>query len=145
MYEKALERDSAHVPAWLNLAKATYELGDYSRAAQCFLKAYELRESKNPEHLYHAAVAYLMAREYRQSITVFDTLLSCHPADVRHAWRETFVHALLSRGLLRRRCPIFERWRKPTRGKKRSSGRRYCFISICSLTCTRKHTDMSFF
>ena len=105
MYEKALEKDSGHISAWLNLGKATYEIGEYSRAAQCFLKAYEHTATKNPEHLYNAATAYLMARDYQQSIHVFDTLLTRHPADVRNAWRETYVHALVSTGLSRRALP----------------------------------------
>lgn len=119
MYQKVLDKDPGHISAGLNLAKACYELGDYTKAAQCFLASYEHTETKNPEHLYNAAAAYLMAREYRKSIDVFDTLLTRHPADVRHAWRETYVHALISTGFSRRALPHIQKLAEEYEGEKK--------------------------
>jgi tetratricopeptide (TPR) repeat protein len=98
LFEKALEKDPAFISAWLNLARAEYELGDYRRAAQCFENAYDRAIPQNPEHLYYCGAAYLMAREYEPSIRAFQRLLKSHPEEFTLAWRETFVHALLSAG-----------------------------------------------
>jgi len=93
--DKALAKDPRHLSALLNRAKAAYELSDYHRAAECFEATFALDPKKNPEHLYYAAVALLLAKDSAKSITVFERLLAEYPAQFQPAWRENLVHALL--------------------------------------------------
>jgi tetratricopeptide (TPR) repeat protein len=60
-YRRTLAAQPDHVFAWLNLAKACYELKDYDEAGRCFGQAYEVEETKQADHLYFSAAAYLMA------------------------------------------------------------------------------------
>lgn len=94
--EQALKKDPGHISAWLNLAKAFYELGDYARAGQSYTKAYDNAAEKNPEHLYFSAAACLMAHQYDAGVQAFQRLFGDHPERVQPAWRENFVHALLT-------------------------------------------------
>jgi len=104
-FELALQKDPRLLAARLNLAKAAYELHDYRKAAECFTKAYETAPEKNPEHLYFAAVASLLAKEYGASIAAFERLLSSHRDTFRPEWRENLVHALIAAGENRRALP----------------------------------------
>ncbi|MBU1567796.1 MAG: tetratricopeptide repeat protein [Proteobacteria bacterium] len=97
-FDLALQKDPRHLSARLNLAKAAYELRDYPKAAECFTKAYEVAPEKNPEHLYFAAVACLLAKENKRSIALFEKILSAHSDKFRPEWRENLVHALLAAG-----------------------------------------------
>ncbi len=101
----ALQKDPRHLSARLNLAKAAYELHDYPKAAEYFTKAYEVASEKNPEHLYFAAVAHLLAKHNDRSIALFERLLASHRDKFRPEWRENLVHALLAAGDNRRALP----------------------------------------
>lgn len=103
--ELALQKDPRHLSARLNLAKVAYELHDYRKAAESFTKAYETAPEKNPEHLYFAAVACLLAKENKQSIALFERLLATHRDKFCPEWRENLVHALLAAGDNRRALP----------------------------------------
>lgn len=104
-FEMAVKKNPDHISAWLNLAKACYELDNHLRAAQCFAEAYDRSEKKNPEHLYYSAVAFLMAGENRPCIATFEKLLKNHPTAVQPAWRENYVHALIAAGRPRQALP----------------------------------------
>jgi tetratricopeptide (TPR) repeat protein len=95
-FEEAVRQDPTHVRAWLNLAKASYELNDNPQAAHAFGQAYAHDEKKNPEHLYYSAVAYLMASQMQPCLTAFEKLFQTHAAAVQPVWRENYVHALLT-------------------------------------------------
>ncbi len=95
-FDKAVKGDDNHTYAWLNLAKAYYELERYAQAAHAFGRGYESAEEKNPEHLYFSAAAYLMAEEYLRSIDIFERLFAVHPESVKLEWKEHLVHALLA-------------------------------------------------
>jgi tetratricopeptide (TPR) repeat protein len=118
-YEAALQRNPAHVSAWLNLARATYEQNDYSKAARCFENAYVHSEKKNPEHLYYSAAAYLMAEKTDRCLTVFDKLFKTHPEAVQSSWRENYVHALLNAGQPRRALPHIKHLAEQYTGEKK--------------------------
>ena len=114
----AIDRDPRHHSALLNLGKAYYELGQHDKAAGCFLAAYETGKDKNPEHLYFAAVARLLAQQYAQAIPLFERLLSEHHAKMQPEWRENLVHALLGAGESRRALPHLETLCETSQGKK---------------------------
>ena len=117
-FEKALKQDPGHVSAWLNLAKASYDLNDYAKAARCFEQAYTHSETQNPEHLYYCAAAHLMAQQNERSIAVFDRLFQQHPDQIQPSWRENYVHALLSADRPRRALPHIRRLAQEYTGDK---------------------------
>lgn len=116
--ELALQKDPRLLSARLNLAKAAYELHDYPKAAECFTKAYETAPEKNPEHLYFAAVASLLAKQNRRSIVLFEQLLSSHRDKFRPEWRENLVYALLGAGENRRALPHIKELAETNRDAK---------------------------
>ncbi|EKD33897.1 MAG: hypothetical protein ACD_75C02554G0005 [uncultured bacterium] len=102
--ERAVQHDPRHLSAWLNLAKAAYELSDYRKAAECFARAYELGPEKNPEHLYFSAVVLFLAKQNDQAVAAFERLLATTP-DIRPEWRENLIHVLLAAGENHRALP----------------------------------------
>jgi tetratricopeptide (TPR) repeat protein len=94
--ERAVARDHVHLAAWLNLAKAAYELENYQRAAFSFDRAFALNHEAEPDHLYYSAVAFLLAGDYDASISRFERLLHDFAGHVTTTWRENYVHVLLA-------------------------------------------------
>jgi len=115
---QAVKHDASHLFSWLNLAKASYELRDYSQAADCFANAYDLSPDHNPEYLHYSAVAYLLAQQYQPSIAAFERLFAKHPEKIQPAWRENLVHALLSTGKTRRALPHIRQLAEQYRDEK---------------------------
>jgi len=118
-FEETVRQDPTHVGAWLNLAKASYELNDYPRAARSFGQAYAHDEKKNPEHLYYSAVAYLMASQMPPCLAAFETLFETHAPTIQPAWRENYVHALLSADQPRKALPHMRQLAEQYSGEKR--------------------------
>jgi tetratricopeptide (TPR) repeat protein len=104
-YRGSVARDPQHTFAWLNLAKAHYEMADYAEAGRCFGRGYEADPEKKPAHLYFSAAAYLMAGDHHQSIGIFERLLAAHPAAMKPEWKENWVHALMAADQHRRALP----------------------------------------
>lgn len=117
-YEEAVKNDPTHVSAWLNLAKASFELNDYERAACCFANAYEREEKKAAEHLYYSAVAYQMASKTGPCLKAFKTLFEQHGAEIEPAWRENYVHALLAAEKPRQALPHIQKLAEQYTGEK---------------------------
>ena len=117
-FEEAVRQEPSHVGAWLNLAKAAYELNDYPRAANSFAQAYAHDEKKNPEHLYYSAVAYLAASQMSPCLTAFEKLFQAHGAAVQPAWRENYVHALLTADQPRKALPHIRQLAEQYSGEK---------------------------
>ena len=118
--ELALQKNPHLLAARLNLAKAAYELHDYPKAAECFTKAYETAQEKNPEHLYFAAVAFLLAKDNSRSIVLFERLLAHHRDQFRPEWRENLVHALLAAGENRKALPHIKELSETSRDAKQT-------------------------
>lgn len=118
-FEWAVTLSPEWVPAWLNLAKAHYELDAPAEAAHCFFTAYEKGERQNAEYLYLSAAAHLMAQQYGDSIARFELLLARHPDQIRADWREYLVHALLSDGRHRQALPHMRLLARTYEGDKR--------------------------
>lgn len=116
--DRAVQRDPQHLSAWLNLAKACYELHAYAKAAECFARAYDLSTEKNSEYLYYTAVAFLLAQQYEPSIAAFERLFADHPEKIQPTWQENLVHALLSAGHARRALPHIRQLAEQYRGEK---------------------------
>lgn len=104
-YGHSVAQDPEHTAAWLNLAKANYEMTRYAEAGRCFRRGYETDPEKKPQHLYFSAVAYSLAGDHRQSIGLFERLIAAHPAAIKPEWKENLVHALMAADLQRRALP----------------------------------------
>jgi tetratricopeptide (TPR) repeat protein len=104
-YGHSVARDPNHTYAWLNLAKANYEIANYAEAGRCFDRGYETDPKKKPKHLYLSAAAYLMAGDHHRSIGLFERLMAAHPAAMTPAWKENLVHALMAADMQRRALP----------------------------------------
>ena len=100
-----VKREPGHAFAWLNLARACYEKGDYAEAGRCFIQGYDASEKKEADYLYYSAVAHLMAEQYDRSIVVFERLFKTHFENIKPEWKENLVHALLANDQPRRALP----------------------------------------
>ena len=117
-YGRAVKLDPGYAPAWLNLARACYELKNYPKAAQCFDRAYQASADKNPRHLYFSALAYMLAGDNRRCLAQFDKLLCAHRQAMKPAWKENLVHALLAAGKPRRALPFIRELAATYSGEK---------------------------
>lgn len=104
-YSHSVARDPQHTFAWLNLAKANYEMTHYAEAGRCFCQAYDTNPEKTPEHLHYGAVAYFLAGNPHKSIRIFKQLMTAHPAAIKPQWKENLVHALMAADQQRQALP----------------------------------------
>lgn len=118
-YRQAVTRDPCHTFAWLNLAKACYEMKQYAEAGHGFAQGYETARDKTPEHLYYSAASYLMADEPVRAIDFFERLLASHPTAFKPEWKEHLVHALLAADQPRRALPYIRELANAYSGDKR--------------------------
>ena len=107
-YQEALKREPGYVEACLNLAKACYELRQYSEAARCYSDAYELSGRADPDYLFFGATGFTMAEDYSRAIASFERLFKEHSGKIQQQWRENFVHALIAADQPRRALPVIE-------------------------------------
>jgi tetratricopeptide (TPR) repeat protein len=105
--------------AWLNLAKACYETGDYGAAADCFAAAYEHSAEKDPQHLYFCATARMLAKQNTGAVAAFERLFQAHPGQVKAQWKEHYVHALLAVDQPRRALPLVKELARIANGEAR--------------------------
>ncbi len=95
-YQQALKQYPDYAAALRNLARANYALKRYGEAGACFVKGYERAEKKRVQDLYFAASCYGQAEKYHDSLTAFELLMKNHPAEVKLAWKDVLVQALLA-------------------------------------------------
>lgn len=144
-FEEAVQQDPTHVGAWLNLAKASYELNDYPRAARSFGQAYTHDEKKNPEHLYYSAVAYLMAPQMPPCLAAFEKLFQTHAAAVQPAWRENYVHALLTADQPRKALPHIRQLAEQYSGEKQVQWQEILLYQYMQLDMQAQARDYALF
>ncbi len=106
-------------PAWVNLARCRYELGQMALAGDCFLKAYDTGEEKNPQHLYYAVICQTTAEKHQKALDIFYRLLKAHPGDVRLEWKETLVHILFALEKNEQALPYIKELAQKNTGDKR--------------------------
>jgi len=116
----ALERDPEFVDAWLNLAKAHYELKAYTQAAKCYASAYEYSDPRHPDYLYFCAAGYLMAEKYAPALSAFERLFKEHAGRIQPQWRENYVNALLAAGRPHRALPLIKTLAEQSEGDKKT-------------------------
>jgi tetratricopeptide (TPR) repeat protein len=104
-YNHSVTRDPQQTFAWLNLAKAYYETGQYAEAGRCFGQGYATDPTQNPQYLYFSAAAYMMAGDHLKSIDIFKRLIAAHPDAIKSEWKENLVHAMMAADQHRRALP----------------------------------------
>ena len=122
-YSRAIEVAPDFTGAWLNLARVHYELKNFEKSAQCFMKAYEKSAPPNPENLYFCAVGYLMAEKYEAAISVFLTLFKNHPEEVTLRWKENYARALIGADRSREALPLIRELADKSEGKTKTRWR----------------------
>jgi len=97
-YEECLkdENGEGFPPAWLNLAKASYDLGRFKKAGDCFIRGYELEQEKRSVLLYYAANAFFSAKKHTLALEAFNRLTKDHPNEIEPRWHELAVHILMA-------------------------------------------------
>jgi tetratricopeptide (TPR) repeat protein len=118
-YRTAVTKNPGLHAGWKNLAKCCYDIQAYDKAAQAFLKSYEVNPEKEAATLYFGGACYLAAGESKKAVNVFKRLLTKHPAEVRLEWKETFAQACLACDQYLEALPFVEELSEKTSGKKR--------------------------
>lgn len=103
---RTLEKRPDFLPAWMNLARCQYEMGNMKEAARAFLKAYEIGEK--PAALYRASICHSLARDYNEALSIFTTLVASHPGEIKLEWKQSFVNILHSLGKYHQALPWIE-------------------------------------
>jgi tetratricopeptide (TPR) repeat protein len=137
-YELTLSAQPAFTPAWMNLAKACYDAGRYRRAAECFQKAYETADEKQPDTLYYAAVSYGSAEDHSSALAVLLRLLAAHPQAVKTRWREQLVQVYMALERPREALPHLEVLAEATEGTRRRQWQELLFHQYLDLKMTEK-------
>ncbi|PIE61124.1 MAG: hypothetical protein CSA29_04955 [Desulfobacterales bacterium] len=90
-YEKTLELCPSYTPAWQNLGKVCYDLGQFQTAAQAFEKTWELTGRTTPVLRYHAAVARLSAGQPKLALGHLEYLTSGQAGPPEKDWIKLLV------------------------------------------------------
>lgn len=137
-YEYSVQARPDFPSAWLNLARAVYELGQLPRAGECFEQAYERSKDKKPVYLYHSALSYLMDEKYTPAIATLKRLFQTHPSAIKPEWKENMVHALLAVNKLRTALPYMQDLAQNTSGKRQRRWQETLLYQYLELGMTQK-------
>jgi tetratricopeptide (TPR) repeat protein len=107
-YETALKPAPDFAPAWLNLARACYDLKRFKQAGDCFINGYDREEEKRGILLYYAANAFFSAQAYPDTLALYDRLFRDHKEEMKPRWREILVHTLLADNQPQKALPHME-------------------------------------
>lgn len=116
-YESALKQAADFAPAWLNLARACYDLKQFKRAGECFINGYDREKEKRGVLLYYAANACFSAKAYPDTLAMYDRLFRDHKEEMKPRWRELLVHALLAENQPEKALPHMEFLAETLEGK----------------------------
>jgi tetratricopeptide (TPR) repeat protein len=142
-YRQALTRDASHSSAWLNLAKACYEMKQYTEAGHSFARGYKTAKEKIPEHLYYSAAAYMMADKPVCAIECFEQLLASHPTYFKPEWKEHLVHALLAVDQPRRALPYIRELADTYSGDKQIQWQEILLYQYLQLAMAREALNLA--
>lgn len=118
-YLKALENAPDFIDTNLNLAKVYSETKKFQEASDCFLKAYNGSDPKNPDYIYYSAVACLMGDKHEQAIAKFEKLFQAHPESIVLEWQENYANALMVTGRMEQAIPVIRHLVAQTSGDER--------------------------
>jgi len=87
----AAELSPAFTPAWQNLGKVCFDLKDYPCAGAAMLRAYESGGGKEPEQRFHAAAAFMLAKENAKALPHLEYITSGAAGSPKKEWIEAMV------------------------------------------------------
>jgi len=98
-YRTSVDLYPGYAPSWLNLGKTTYDLEEYELAGEAFLEGYKTSEEKNPQNLYYAAVAYVMAKRVDEALPHLERLVSGELGEPRAEWIKALLMIYMEKDL----------------------------------------------
>ncbi|MCK5098189.1 MAG: tetratricopeptide repeat protein [Desulfobacteraceae bacterium] len=137
-YDSAVKKRTDFSPAWLNLAKCRYDLGQMEKAAIGFTKGYETSKEKKPNHLFYASTCYTFTKNYETALKVFNRLLLAHPEEIKLEWKETLVNILFSLEKYKQALPFIEELTHKFQGKKKKKWQEILLYQYLSLKMKQK-------
>ncbi|SHJ49702.1 TPR repeat-containing protein [Desulfatibacillum alkenivorans DSM 16219] len=97
-----------YLPAWQNLARCWFDLGDMPQAADNYMKAYALSNPKEPDLLYYAAACLASGGDYPAALEAFRRLMAEHKSQARLEWKEALVQTLIQADKQGESLPVLE-------------------------------------
>jgi len=73
---RSVNLDPCHGPAWINLGQVALEQARFGLAAEALKRGFSLSEDKNPDLLYHAAMAHVMDNRHMEAVPILKKLIS---------------------------------------------------------------------
>jgi tetratricopeptide (TPR) repeat protein len=137
-YEQAVQKRPDLPPAWLNLAKCRYDLGQMNKAALAFVRGYEESPKKNANHLYYGAICYFQSNDHARALKVFKRLIKQHPDAFSLEWRETFVSILFAMDKNKTALPHVEILAKKFTGEKKKKWQEILLYQYLNLKMEKK-------
>ncbi|GAB6147139.1 tetratricopeptide repeat protein [Desulfocicer niacini] len=137
-YESAVSKEKELSPAWLNLAKCRYDLGQMQKAADAFKKGYETCEEKKASHLYYAAICYFQADAHQKALKTFYKLMASHPKEITLDWKESLVSILFAMDRNKEALPVVETLAAQCKAEKRKKWQEILLYQYLELKMDKK-------
>ena len=118
-YERAVEKYSGLYQGWLNLGQCRYTLKQMDKAAQAFIRGYDIAPEKKGVYLYQAAACYYFNADYQNALNAFNRLMKNHAAEVTLDKKEVLVNILFSLKKNRQALPYLEELAAKSRADKK--------------------------
>jgi len=80
--------------AWQNMGTTYFDLKQYEKAGNCFLRAYEINEKRHknkPDVLYYAAISYIMAKKEKKALPHLQQLVSGKLGPPKTEWLQALL------------------------------------------------------
>jgi tetratricopeptide (TPR) repeat protein len=137
-YRAATGKSPSLSPAWLNLAKCYYDLGQYGEAARAFLHGYESADKKQAKTLYYSLVSFMAATEYSHAIEIIERLTRTPGAPIPLEWKERFVQTFMAAQKPRKALPYILELAEKSSGKKQKQWQETLLYQYISLEMNEK-------
>ena len=118
-YGFSVSKNSDFSDGWLNLARCRYDLSQFGKAGDAFLKGYETAFPKDPDSLYYAALSFITAGNAPKAVLLLEKLLREYTSGNRIQWQETLVHAYLTSGKTLKALPVMKNLVEKFTGEKK--------------------------
>ena len=98
-YRESVALYAGYGPAWLNLGKTAYDLGEYGEAAAALVRGYETSGEPDPRNLYYGAVAYVMDGREESALPLLERLVSGELGEPAAEWIKALLMTCMDMGL----------------------------------------------
>lgn len=120
-YQQSIDKKQDQAEAWINLAGCRYQLGQMHKAADAFVRGYELSTKKSckASHLYYGAVCYFQCGDknsLQKAKKAFGKLFGKHSDEIKTEWVESYVNTLFALNDYKTALPYIKRLVASNRG-----------------------------